>query len=334
MPYAVNLSWNAANINTLIGNGYDIWSVEVDTGGGFVAVAPTQAMPILVEDMQKYIFKGSSATITLPDFRIRAYKSTDQTYDATPISPTKELAGYCTLEDVRDQGYTITAYSDAKVWTAIQKASQLIDKISRIWFEPRYRMVSMDGKKIDQLFLKVPIVALMKIEIDSTAEELASFVVYNRHLTHGIVQPDDRADPRIAWGEGRDGVDIRRLYGGGFFLKARKSIKLFGVFGYTELGPGQYVGETVENNQIPIDYGVTPEPISRATLRLAIRFMMPIEEGDDLVNASKVVAESTRDQSYTLAKGSEIDSSYGMTGDIEVDKILQMYPAPFDVGAV
>ena len=333
MPYAVNLSWEAANINTLIANGYDIWSVEVDSGG-FSAIAPLQAMPILVGDVRKYIFKGSSATEVMPDFRVRAYKSSDQTYDATPIVPTKAIAGYCTLQDVREQGYTQTAYSDAKVWTAIQRATQLIDKISRMWFEPRYQMVSMDGRKIDQLFLKVPIVSVMKVEIDRNAEEIGSFVIYNRHLTHGTVQPDDRANPRVAWGEGRDGVDIRRLYGGGTFLKARKSIKLFGIFGYTEIGPGQYVGETVEDNQMPIDYGITPEPIQRAALRLAIRFILPIEDGDDQINASKVIEEKTRDQSYKLASGSEMDTSYGMSGDLEVDKILQMYPAPFDIGIV
>jgi hypothetical protein len=336
MAFGLNLTWEAATVNSLVDAGYDLWSIEKEEAGPtWVPIAPLTVTPPLVSDMTKYVFQGMTAdSASIPTMRARGYRSSDSTYSATEFPVTVSLGGYCTIQDVRDQGWDASLYTDNQVLAAINYATNLIDRITRIWFEPRYRKVSMDGQHIDQLFLKVPIVAVMVLEIDETVQALEEFVVYNRHLTHGIVNPDDRADPRVAWGEARSNVDIRRLYGGGRFAKARKSVVISGIYGYTEHGPGDYAGETVKGNQIPVSYGSTPEPIKQAALRLAIRYMQPIDEGDETGMAGKVIEEKTRDQSYKLGTPSESDSSYGLTGDIEVDKILQMYPAPLDVGVV
>ncbi len=335
MAYSLSLKWDAQTVNSLIDDGYGIWSIERYVDPDWVPIAPISITPQLVSNMTSYVFHGATTDAdTLPVMRARAYRASDGAYSAEEFSITVSYGGYCTIQDVRDEGYAEEAFTNSKVLSGINYATALIDKITRQWFEPRYRRLSMDGRHIDQLFLKVPICAVMKLEIDNAAQNLADFVVYNRHLTHGIVSPDDRADPRIAWGEGRDSIDIRRLYGGGRFARARKSITVDGVFGYTEHGPGDYAGETVRGNQLPISYGETPEPIRKAALRLAIRYMQPLEDGDDVAMAGRVIEEKTRDQSYKLGTPSVSDSSYGLTGDIEVDKILQMYPAPFDIGVV
>jgi hypothetical protein len=49
---------------------------------------------------------------------------------------------------------------------------------------------------------------------------------------------------------------------------------------------------------------------------------------------NNIIEERTRDQMYKLASVSEADGSYGMTGDIEVDKILIHYTAPLAITAI
>lgn len=323
-------------MNALVDAGYDFWSVEKEEAGPvYTPIAPMTAFPPLAKDVTQYVFTYSTTDVAvIPTIRARAYRSSDSTYDATSIPVTVSLAGYCTIQDVRDQGYTAVLYPDADVQKAIGDATALIDRVTRQWFEPRFKRVMMDAKKLDQLFLQVPIVAVMRMEIDEVAMEMDEFLIYNRHLTHGIVNPDDRADPRVTWGQARSNLDIRRLYGGGRFEQARKSVMLSGVFGYTEHGPGDYIGETAKGSQVPISYGGPPIPIQKAALRLTIRYFQPLDQGDDISKASRVIEEKTRDQSYKLSTPSEQDGSYGITGDIEVDKILMMYPAPLDCGVV
>lgn len=334
--YSINLRWEPTitEIDDLVGAGYDLWSIDrQDPGPVWTSIAPSTVVPMLVSDMTSYVFQSATTVVSpLPTMRARAYRSSDGAFSATAFDITVSFAGYCSIQDIRGQGWADSVYPDADVLKAISYATNLIDKITRQWFEPRFRHVSMDGRNLDQLFLNVPIISIMQIEIDETKQDNTGFLVYNRHMTHGIVSPDDKADPRVTWSEGRNGLDIRRLYGGGRFMQARKSIRLSGIYGYTEHGPGDYAGETVKGNQLPISYGSTPLPIKNAALRLVLRHMQPLEEGDDVAKAGRVVEEKTRDQSYKLGTPSSVDSSFGITGDIEVDKILMMYPAPLDIG--
>ena len=336
MTFSLNLTWQANGANALVADGYDQWVIEKEGPESvWTAIAPFHVMPIITENMFQYVFTCSTEDITeLGTFRARAYHSVDEVYDASAISVASALSGYCTIQDIRDQGYASSAYADAKVQTAIQRATSVIDKLCRQWFEPRYKRVSLDAKRIDQLWVKIPIIAMQEIKIDEEILSLDEFEIYNRHLTHGIVNPDDRADPRIAWGQGRSTVDIKRLYGGGRFPKARKSVICRGVFGYTDIGPGEYVGETADGSQIPITFGITPEAIQHAATKLTLKYMLPFEEAQDLMNASKVIEEKTRDQSYKLATPSAAQGGYGLTGETEADQILAMYQAPFDIGIV
>lgn len=336
MSIRTKYTWTASNVDDLLSDGYNTWVLEVESPPAtWTAISSLTVMPEIVSGMSNYVFNGSaSSTTTLPTIRARAYRASDDSYYATPYDVTVSLAGYCTIADIRDEGYAITAYPDETVQQAINASTSIIDRLTRQWFEPRYKRVSLDGKGIDTLFLYVPIVTITKVEVDGSSESLDNYEFYNRHLTHGIVSQDDRADPRICWGENRTGVDIRRLYGGGDFQRARKSIVVSGLFGYTDLGPDDFAGETVKGNQIPVSYGVTPGLINQAAKRLTIRHMQTFSDGDDSAKASRLLSEKTRDQSYTLAAPSTADSSYGLTGDLEVDKILMMYQAPIDLVGV
>lgn len=337
MAFSLNLRWQAPNANALVTAGFDLWVIEKETStpGDFAPIAPVQVFPPISENLFEYVFTGSTNDVAdLGTFRATAYQSSSGTYDTSDISVTASLRGYATIQDIRDQGWLEAAYSNAVVQGAIQRATDYIDKICRQWFEPRYRRVSLDAERIDQLWLEIAIIAVNDVRIDDEYLDLDEFEIYNRHLTHGIVNPDDRYDPRIAWGDGREPVDVRRLYGGGRFPRARKSVVARGIFGFTEIGVGDYAGETAPGSQLPISLGSTPTAIARVAAKLAIRYMVPFEESDAMAKATKVIGEKTRDQSYTLASPSEAEASYGLTGDTEIDTVLKMYMAPLQCGVI
>lgn len=334
--FDVNIRWESSVVEALVDAGYDAWSIErEDPGPTWTQIVPVHISPKPYRYMNVYVFKTTTSDVaSLPNIRVRAYRTSDATYDVTEYVATVSLGGYCTIQNVRDDGWDASVYSDEKVQLAIHGASAAIDRMTRQWFEPRYLRSVFNGAKIDKIFMQVPLIAVSSIEIDGIEQDLTSFLIYNRHLTHGITNPDDRADPHIAWGEGREHVDIRRLYGAARFDKARKSVSVFGISGYTELGVGDYAGETVPDSQIPYSYGSTPIMIARAALKLAIMYMQTFEDADEAIMRRRIISEKTRDQSYTLASPSSSESGFGISGDTEVDQIISMYQAPLDLGVV
>jgi hypothetical protein len=160
-------------------------------------------------------------------------------------------------------------------------------------------------------------------------------LIYNRHLTEGLENPDDRDNPRLMFDPNAD-VRIQRLLEPLLFQKGRQHVKLEGIFGYTELGPSDPVGETSPGSQVPLSYGSTPPLIERAAMLLVARYLEPVSAGGgaQFRTRNNIIEERTRDQMYKLASVSEADGSYGMTGDIEVDKILIHYTAPLAITAI
>lgn len=252
-----------------------------------------------------------------------------------------DLSGYLTVQDVRDEGFTATMVDDASVIRGIQRATAIIDRVTRQWFEPRVRSFRLDGRQGQDLLLQMPIIAMTSLALVDYRGELDPIDsddvwVYNRHLTQGLLNPDDRHNPRISW---RDllpaGIRSERR-AERKWVKGRGNIYVSGVFGYTELSSLSTPAETAPGSQIPVDYGDTPELIKMACLLLTIRQMYPraTGDGDAFMMRARVIEERTRDQSYQLGDASEEDNAFGMTGDIEVDKILSMFMAPMQVGVV
>lgn len=335
MSFVVNLNWDALNANTLLDSGYDLWRVErQDPGPVWTPVSPQTAWIPITQNMFDYRYIDQTNVDTVGVYQAVPYNSTD-IIDGTPVVVTAQFGGYCTVQDIRDQGYAVGVYPDLQVLRSINSATALIDKVTRQWFEPRFRFVSKDGICRDSVPLMVPIIVLQRVKIGSQVMDIGNYAIYNRHLTHGIVQPDDRANPIVAYRTVSESPAIRRLHRGSRFEHDRKIIGMTGIFGYTDLGPG-FVGETAEGSQIPLTYGVIPSQIVRACTLLTIRDMVPFEDAADMANQSRVVEEKTRDQSIKFSDNSSNsnDSGYGMTGILEADKILQMYVGPLDIGTV
>jgi hypothetical protein len=274
-----------------------------------------------------------------------AEKQWDQEFVVTlPMGVTSPV-GYCTLQDMRDEGVTDPPYSDDWVEAKIALASRYIDKQCRRWFEPRSLTLRIDGTGSSSLRLRHPIISISSVRLirelgtafDAEDVDLDDLVVYNRHLTLGLVDPDDRATPRIEtyrvdtpWGPWRSRrIGTTRIAGAfEYFEAGRQNVEVAGRFGYTELASGQDPGETAEGSQVPTSEGITPPLIVEVCKRLVMRELPLLGDADAREDArirSRVTEEKTRDQSYKLAGLDKLFRTGAWTGDPDIDEILASY---------
>ena len=260
---------------------------------------------------------------------------------STPIQI--PIAGYVTLDDMRDEGFTATDATDAQVRRGIVIANRTIEAITNQWFEPRAHTFLIDGRGVSKMFLDVPIIAITAIEVDGATVDFdfSSVKIYNRHLTQGLTNPDDRQNPMISYDESYwmnvFGISQKTTYLAGSFYEGLQNIKLTGYFGYTELIKGSEIGETGTNSQVPLNYGDTPELIKLAARRLTYKNMFPLAKqakgyGTDLSMMGNVRSRRNRDQAITF--GGTDTSSSSLTGDPVVDEILMSFMGPLRMEVV
>ncbi len=235
--------------------------------------------------------------------------------------------GYCSIQDIRDEGIDATVVSDTRLAKLIQLSSRYIDKVTGRFFEPRALTLLLDGRDSHDQLLDIPIIAIDKLEVLEQGVQgvpltglidPGNFRVYNRHLTQGLTQPDDRESPKIAFV--REGLISRPLSGlTHFFPRGRQNIRLTGVFGYTDPN-GSPTGET-------------PLLISEVCKRLVVRQVPTLAEAEDREDAEKryrILEEKTRFQSYKLGP---LHLQGALTGDPEIDNVLIQYKRPALLGA-
>jgi hypothetical protein len=226
--------------------------------------------------------------------------------------------------------------SDARAMTLLTQASTFIDRVTGRWFEPRTRTFRVRSPGTKVVYVGAPIIQVTSVAsvfgrgtgLDRESIDVDDVLVYNRHLTEGLVEPDDRDTPRIeliaASLTDYPGAEAE-------FLAGSQVIEVAGVFGYTELAPGDPVGESSDGSQVPLSYGSTPEGIKRACMLLVARNLGKL--GDpasrrDWRDSSRIIEEKTADQSYKL-EGLGATGQVGLiTGDPEIDGLLNLYKAP------
>jgi hypothetical protein len=210
--------------------------------------------------------------------------------------------GYCMLQDLRDEGFAPEAVSDARLARAIALASRTIERITGRFFEPRRQRIELDGRGSSELLLDEPIIAIEKIEIGGGGP-VSGAAVYNRHITQGLMLPDDRQNPRIQLG----------------FPCGARNVRVTGLFGYTEPAGSPT--------------GTTPLLIREACKRLVVREIPLLADTDRREEARqryRILQERTREQSYTLDK---LAHPGALTGDPDIDDILVQFMRPADLGA-
>lgn len=228
--------------------------------------------------------------------------------------------GYAFVSDMRAEGVPVMDASDARLQVLIALASRYIERMTGRFFEPRPQTLTLDGRGGRTLLFGQPIIGIESVRIDSSPFSPADLPidrsllrVYNRHLTQGLLLPDDRDNPKL---ELFHVDDEARAF---VWPKGQQNVTVTGVFGYTE-PDGSPTGRT-------------PELIRHATKLLVMRelpLLGNVDQREDAQRRFRLTSERTRDQSYTL-EALRLHGAF--TGDPEIDNILAAYQRPPDLGA-
>lgn len=240
--------------------------------------------------------------------------------------------GYTTIEDLRDEGVPLT-YTDARLTKLIRMASEDIDRFTGRHFEPRAKTILVDGTGDFSVLLDEPIIQVSDVKIvypdvltdDFETISMDEIRVYNRHLSQGLLTPDDRNNPRIEFVTGNDpDTGFRRMRSRvtnpiARWPEGNQNIQITGVFGYTD--PDGTV------------FGKTPTAIQHACNLMVISNLpgaYNTEDRFDIRTRYMISKFKTRDQeiSYRNSGLSRGDISGPFTGDPEIDRILLRYRRP------
>ena len=241
--------------------------------------------------------------------------------------------GYALVSDFRHEGITVERASDVRLQLLIEQWSRQIDLWTRRFFEPRTLSLLLDGYDSTSLTLRLPIIGIADVSaVDDTGFpnpiDMTALRFYNRHLTEGMTQPDDRDAPRIEFvllqpiliGMSNTYYP-QQMFRAGRFSQGTQNVRITGTFGYTELDGSPS--------------GVTPSLIRRATQLLVLRNLPKlarVNERFDARESHRKTTESTRGQSYTLAPrwGGRPG---GQSEDPEIDSILDQFSAPIQLAS-
>lgn len=241
-------------------------------------------------------------------------------------------ASYALLSDLRAEGITSTTLSDIRGLSLIRVASTLVERYTRRFFEPRFRTVTIDGSAGPTLFLQDPVIVLSSAAIDDqTVDSSDSYQVFNRHITEGLTNPDDRDNPRVTFVRIVRNLQRLNVYDRPWNNKAlwwpgARNVSLTGLFGYTDPDDSCQVG-------------VTPELVKRVTMMIVVRELGLLSNTDDRFDAQnnyRTKDMRTRDQSISFGPvGSSTATMVRgeFTGDPSIDSILEMYIAPPFIGS-
>lgn len=264
-------------------------------------------------------------------------------YKQTPSSPEREFCeefqvtdviipgagtGYCDIADLRAEGVPVSVISDVDLQAAIDRATTMVDFYTGQWFAPRSRTFTLDGRNAPTMFLGIPIISITSLTVDDLGLLPDEYVIYNRHLTENLVNPDDRENPRVELEQPREGTILyRQTSGRRLFPRGERNVELVGEFGYTD-----YDGTAT---------GTTPPLICHVTKLLVMREMWRMfDQSDDRDDAARrrwITKLKTRDQEigYSAPTGGNMGrQGVGpFTGDPEIDTILMQYRRPIHIGS-
>ena len=279
------------------------------------------------------------------DFRIRWFYTMqsggqeftheeDFTVLADPVAPS--AGSYCTIQDIRDEGVAESVIGNTELQKKLDRASRLIERVTRNVFRPVGATFLVDGRGDRRLTLSMPIISITEVKIvdASGGEQVIDsefYRVYNRHLTQNLREPDDRFDPRIEYiGPTQRGVlndiYIRSVHGRRWPV-GQQNISVEGFFGFTDWNAANV-------------QGVTPDEIKRACALLTMKDIPQLADREDRWEEEtrhRVTQVSTRDQTIRLGSGQgggvRGAGAYGyLTGDEEVDRLLEHFMAPIEIG--
>lgn len=246
----------------------------------------------------KYRYSNSTDPAALSDF-------------TGPIRGSEAL--YTSVQSIKDLGFT---ESDAIILQTILAHQKFIEGYTGRWFVPRELDVSLDGNGSTVLFLPWPVISLSALYANNSTDamDVDGYKVYSgRGSMAG--ERDDRNNPRIKIVTGE--VDIFAGTGptqsqGTIFEVGEQNQRLVGTFGYVEADDS------------------TPAPIAHALRRLTVRSLL--QGVSDSVGQTTLIEEETDSHRRKWSDPSSFVREHALTGDREVDNILNMYKRPFGIG--
>jgi hypothetical protein len=235
--------------------------------------------------------------------------------------------GYVTPTECRAQGITTAMATEVRLQQMIAEATRYITKVTGRSFVPTWKEIRLDGRGsrillLDEVICAIEEVNVAYLDVDATDVEEADFAVYNRHLSQGLLIPDDRENPKLVleWANPHADEDPT-LLGRLAWPRGHHNIVVSGVFGYTDPDGSPC--------------GATPEAIKRAAMLLVYRNLLPLitSGGGDPVPAGPIVSEKTQGQSVSFQAAGMNTLSHAFTGDPAIDQILAAYRRPSSMGA-
>lgn len=253
------------------------------------------------------------------------------------------MAEYATIAQLRDEGVS-PDISDDRLLSIIQRNSALIEQWTGRWFYPKALTLKLDGNGADQLLIGPPIIAVTELRIlepdfvivgNEELVDLQSVRIYNRHLTQGLIDPDDRDNPKIQYLSSWSGTrQAPNIFPSGWFPQGRQNVQIDGLFGYTEFDNGVTLWT---DDLTPV--GKTPDIINIVCMMLTVRDLLPLSDVSGRTEAllsSTVTEERTRDQSIKYGGGSSkvTSAGSGILGNKEIQLMLEPFRRPMGLGAV
>lgn len=245
------------------------------------------------------------------------------------------MPDYATVDELREAGLP-SDLTDAQLEAIARRTTAQIEAWTRRWFYPRQMTLRIDGSGDKLLQIGPPIIAITEARIlspgtlvhaDNELIDSTALRVYNRHLTEGLNDPDDRNNPKIqytsTWEGGRRSPNIWPV---GWFPRGEQNIQITGLFGYTEFDDGATLWT---DGLTPV--GRTPEMIKLACIMLAARDALPLGDVSSRVEnalSGYMTKERTRDQEIgysTPSKNYILTNAAGISQNKDIQALLAPY---------
>lgn len=162
---------------------------------------------------------------------------------------------YCTIKEVREEGFKECNFSDQRVQRALDLACELIDRTTCRWFEARDLALDVLWNGSADLLLPHPIIRVDTVRFvntDGTTSDpldVNDYIVFNRHVRTGQTnERDDREDPKLAWQFLRPDLVVpgRHRLVQELLTRREQNVRIEGKWGYTE--PDFGAGRTIDTD--------------------------------------------------------------------------------------
>lgn len=180
---------------------------------------------------------------------------------------------YCTIQDVRDEGFLIGTYPDDRVTFAITLASAFIDRATGRFFEPRDLTLELSGRGKAILRLPHPPISFTSVKLVADDGDETEVTSDEYRLLMNL--PDERHRPRLK-------------FIGGSWPEGDHNVEIVGSFGF--------VDDLGDTNTVPV-------LIKRACVIIAAAALPTVSEIG--TTGGEVISETIDDYTYRLSEGVE-----------------------------